>query len=62
AQRYNERAGVAPRPLHGVVSTGFQWRFLRLDDVRAQVDQAEYHIDRLRKIFGILTHIVLGPA
>ena len=60
AQRFNARAGLPPRPLHGIVSSGFQWRFLRLDGIRAQVDQAEYHIDRIRKIFGILTHVVLG--
>ena len=60
AQRFNARAGLPPRVLHGIVSTGIQWRFLRLDGVHAQVDREEYLIRQPRKIFAILTHAVLG--
>jgi ABC-type sulfate transport system permease component len=46
----------------GAVTTGILWRFLRLDGKRAGVDIVEYPIQTPRKVFGILTAIVLGEA
>jgi len=62
AQKFNEKAGAPAGPLSGVVSSGTLWRFLRLDGVNASVDVVDYPIENARKIFGILTHVVLGPA
>ncbi len=61
AWRFNERRSLTISPLHGVVTSGTQWRFLQLAGSRATIDTTEYPIEHVRKIFGILTRIVLGP-
>ncbi len=60
ALRFNAAQGLPPRPVFGAVTTGMQWRFLKLDGVRAFIDAAEYPIQTPEKIFGILHHIALG--
>ena len=47
----HEQAGEPGRVVHGVVGTGAAWKFIRLD-------RAEYFIDDLPKIMGILVAIV----
>jgi len=60
AQRFNEMAGTPINPIHGVVTTGMLWRFLKLDGDVAHVDAVEYPIQSPARIFGILTAIALG--
>ncbi len=54
----NERAGVPLTAVHGVVSTGASWKFLRLKDDTVLLDVTEYFIDNLPQIMGILKAIV----
>jgi hypothetical protein len=54
----NERAGVKVSVVHGVVSTGAAWKFLRLRGDLVTLDVPEYFIDNLPKIMGILRVIV----
>ncbi len=61
ARRFNDRAGRPIAVLHGAVTTGMSWRFLRLEAESARVDSVEYPIQAIRKIFGILTAIALEP-
>ena len=61
AQRFNAAEGSNRGPVHGAVTTGVLWRFLTLDGTRALVDDVEYPIQSPRRIFGILTHVALGP-
>ncbi|HMV48070.1 MAG TPA: hypothetical protein PLD20_11970 [Blastocatellia bacterium] len=59
AQRFNAANGIAPASVYGVVTTGMQWRFLKLDGVRANVDSAEYSIQTPKKVFGIFKRIAI---
>ena len=54
----NEQTGKPLRVVHGVVSTGAAWKFLRLQADVVTMDTAEYFIDNLPKIMGILRSIV----
>ena len=62
AQKFNRDAGATEGPIFGVVSSGKDWRFLKLERTEAWIDIAEYPIQNPRKIFGILTLIALGPS
>ena len=61
-QRFNQQQKSPDSAVHGIVTTGILWRFLKLDGSRAFVDVVEYPIQSSRKIFGILTAIALGGA
>lgn len=54
----NERAGLPGAAIHGAVSTGAAWKFLRLRGDVVAMDVPEYFIDNLPKIMGILRAIV----
>ncbi len=54
----NERAGTPISAVHGVVSTGVAWKFLRMRGNVVTLDVPEYFIDNLPKIMGILRAIV----
>ncbi len=54
ARLFNERRGH-PRPVvHGVVTTGNVWRFLRLRGDVAEVDRSEYYLREVDRILGVL--------
>jgi hypothetical protein len=53
----------APTRIHGAVTTGSLWRFLRLEGSRVFIDSSEYYLDPLERILGILLSCVGGdPA
>jgi hypothetical protein len=54
AHLFNEQQGNPQHDIYGVVSTGSLWRFLKLEGQQVFIDQDEYHIRELAKIFGIL--------
>ncbi|MEM9220526.1 MAG: hypothetical protein AAGD25_40170 [Cyanobacteria bacterium P01_F01_bin.150] len=54
AQLFNQRQDSIPRPIYGCVTTGTEWKFLRLDNTVCQIDQRDYFIVQLAKIVGIL--------
>jgi hypothetical protein len=58
AQRFNASAGRPPAAVHGAVTSGSEWRFLRLVGTTAYLDQDEYFISQLGKILGILSQII----
>jgi hypothetical protein len=62
ARLFNERTGEGPATIHGVVTTGSNWRFLKLDGGTVFVDRPEYYLDRVEKILAILLHCVGGEA
>ena len=61
AQLCNQQARVPIETVHGVVSTGAAWKFLRLRGNVITLDVPEYYVDNLPKIMGILKQIVEGP-
>ncbi len=58
ASLFNGKAGRPIRVIHGVVTTGAAWKFLKLDDATLTVDFSEYSIEDLGKILAILRSIV----
>jgi hypothetical protein len=61
AMRFDRRCGIPVDTVYGGVTTGVNWKFLRLAGTTVTFDQPEYTIDQLDRILGILTHMV-GPA
>jgi hypothetical protein len=58
AQIFNARSEESPNgPVHGAVTTGNTWRFLRLDGNTVSIDRPEYYFDRVGKILGILLSV-----
>lgn len=58
AQIFNERKNNPISPIYGVVTTGTNWKFLRLIDRMMEVDLNDYFIDNIPKIIGILKYLV----
>ena len=54
AQLFNQRAGNEIRAIYGAVTTGTNWKFLKLFEKTIFVDQKEYFINQLDKMLGIL--------
>ena len=44
--------------IYGVVTTGTNWKFLRLIDKTIEVDLNDYFIDKISKIIGILKYLI----
>ena len=61
ARLFNERAGKPLPAIYGAVTTGDQWRFLRLVGDALTVDTDAYLLPQVAKILGILRQIVTGP-
>jgi hypothetical protein len=60
ARIFNEREREGPSVIHGAVTTGSLWRFLKLEGGTVFVDQPEYYLDRLEKVLAILLRCVGG--
>jgi hypothetical protein len=54
AQRFNRARGREIKSVYGVVTTGTNWRFLRLIAKTVYVDRTEYYLKEVEKIVGIL--------
>ncbi len=60
AQIFNEARGRPQIPVHGAVTTGSNWLFLRLEAQRANVDLTEYYLSDVGRIVGILMAMMTG--
>jgi hypothetical protein len=61
AKLFNEREGQPLPQIYGAVTTGNQWKFLRLSGQTAYIDLKDYYIDQLETIMGILVGLVQPP-
>src|SRR5205823_10573856 len=59
-QIYNERDGKPLPAVYGCVTSGSNWRFLRLVGKTLNIDLPEYLLRDLTKILGILVSIARG--
>ncbi|MBI4850317.1 MAG: hypothetical protein HY819_00680 [Acidobacteria bacterium] len=57
AQIFNQNQNNSVEDIYGVVSTGTNWKFLKLSGSNLYVDVIEYYIDTPEKILGILSAI-----
>jgi hypothetical protein len=63
ARMLNEREGHGPTTIHGAVTSGIIWRFLKLESNKLIVEMRERYLDPVGKILGILLHCAgVGPA
>jgi len=58
ARIFNERSPNPISEIYGVVTTGTNWKFLRLIDGIIEVDLNDYFIDNIGKIIGILKYAI----
>jgi hypothetical protein len=57
---FNERDRTPVPAVYGIVTSGTNWRFLRLAGNRLNIDRPEYYLADAGKIVGILVHIIVG--
>ncbi len=62
AQTLNERRGSPLPAVFGVVTTGGDWKFLRLSGDELTLDLAEYQISQAERVVGILLSMVTPPG
>jgi hypothetical protein len=55
AQIFNQRNGEAIKSIYGAVTTGTDWKFLKLIDKTIWIDKRDYFINEVSHILGILT-------
>jgi hypothetical protein len=54
AQIFNQRSGIIREAIYGAVTSGTNWRFLKLVGSRVWIDDREYFLNEVDKILGIL--------
>ncbi|MFB8787872.1 MAG: hypothetical protein U7123_03305 [Potamolinea sp.] len=54
AQIFNEREGNKILVIYGVVTSGTNWKFLKLEGKVVEIDLIEYYLTDINKILGIL--------
>ncbi|MCB1920345.1 MAG: hypothetical protein KDJ28_10255 [Candidatus Competibacteraceae bacterium] len=62
ARTFNEQQQRPLRSILGVVTTGSNWRFLKLEDRIVWVDFDEYLISRIARILGIFAHAITSAT
>jgi hypothetical protein len=55
AQLFNQRNKEAIASIYGAVTTGTDWKFLKLIDKTVSIDKRDYFINEVSQILGILT-------
>lgn len=58
AQLFNRQHNNSIETIYGVVTTGSNWKFLRLVETTVTVDLTEYYIREVEKIVGILVQMI----
>jgi hypothetical protein len=54
ARIFNEREGNDISTIYGTVTSGTNWRFLKLEEDVVKIDLDEYYLNDIKKILGIL--------
>ena len=62
SQIYNEKEGYDLSSVYGGVTTGDEWKFVKLTKDTAYIDADNYYINDIEKIVGILTEMVQQNA
>ncbi|BAZ30677.1 hypothetical protein NIES4074_31390 [Cylindrospermum sp. NIES-4074] len=58
AKLFNEREGNNIQTIYGTVTTGTNWKFLKLIGQVVEIDLSEYYINDIGKIIAILSNIL----
>ncbi|AOY83881.1 hypothetical protein BJP36_32130 [Moorena producens JHB] len=62
AQLFNQEASLELPCVYGAVTTGDEWRFVKLEKNVAYIDNDSYYISDINKVIGILVNMVKGEA
>jgi len=62
SQIYNEKEGYDLSSVYGGVTTGDEWKFIKLIKDTVYIDADNYYINDIEKIVGILTEMVQQNA
>ncbi len=62
SQIYNEKEGYNLPSIYGAVTTGDEWKFIKLIKDTAHIDTDTYYINDIEKIVGILAKMVQQQA
>ena len=57
---FNEREQSMTPAVYGSVTSGNNWRFLKLVGPILSIDRPEYYLQDVSKILGILVHVIRG--
>jgi hypothetical protein len=58
AKLYNEKENRLLPCIYGAVTTGDEWKFLKLAEDKVFIDKPSYYISSIGKIMGILAHML----
>ena len=58
ADIYNKRDKVEVPILYGAVTTGYDWRFIRFQNMKAEIDTTIYSIQNLKQLFAAFVAIL----
>lgn len=58
AQRFNQRKDCEQKAIYGTVSSGTQWRFLKLEGQIVTIDLTDYPLPPVEQILGFLVWII----
>ena len=58
AQKFNENKGKSIKIIYGIVSSGTQWRFLKLEGTTVTIDFTDYPLPPVQPILGFLVWMV----
>lgn len=58
AQIFNQEENNSIQTLYGAVTTGTDWKFLKLEETCLKIDRLDYYINDLNKILGIFIHAI----
>ncbi|GAX39684.1 hypothetical protein NIES4075_06400 [Tolypothrix sp. NIES-4075] len=58
AQLFNQQKENEIKTIYGSVTTGTNWKFMRLSGQIIEIDLNEYFINDVRKILGILRSFI----
>lgn len=58
ARLYNQKYNIDSKIIYGIVTTGSEWKFLTLEDNTITIDNNEYFISEVHKLFGILISVI----
>jgi hypothetical protein len=58
SQIFNKKKGIETPIIYGIVTTGSNWRFLKLTDKKVCIEKDDIYIESVELIFGILLDII----
>lgn len=58
AKIYNEKQNINLASIYGVVTTGDEWKFMKLIDNKVYIDLNSYYINDIAKIIGIMVEMI----